>query len=78
MKISINWLKEYVHTASNPVEISENITKLGLEEEKNEMKMILLRLKKKTYELRRIIYDLFASFICSVQMAFTLLLWTRQ
>ena len=36
MKISINWLKEYVQTDSNPVEISEILTNLGLEVEKIE------------------------------------------
>ena len=34
MKISINWLKEYIQTESNPVEISEILTNLGLEVEK--------------------------------------------
>ena len=36
MKISINWLKEYVQTDSNPLEISEILTNLGLEVEKIE------------------------------------------
>ncbi len=36
MKISINWLKEYVQTDLNPVEISEILTNLGLEVEKIE------------------------------------------
>ena len=36
MKISINWLKEYVKTDSNPAEISEILTNLGLEVEKIE------------------------------------------
>ena len=36
MKISINWLKEYVQTDSNPIEISEILTNLGLEVEKIE------------------------------------------
>ena len=36
MKISINWLKEYVQTDSNPVEISGILTNLGLEVEKIE------------------------------------------
>ena len=39
MKISINWLKEYVQTDSNPVEISKILTNLGLEVEKIEEKM---------------------------------------
>lgn len=34
MKISINWLKEYVETNSQPEEISEILTNLGLEVEK--------------------------------------------
>ena len=34
MKISINWLKEYVQTESNPNEISRILTNLGLEVEK--------------------------------------------
>ena len=37
MKISINWLKEYVQTDLNPVEISEILTNLGLEVEKIEL-----------------------------------------
>ena len=36
MKISINWLKEYVQTDLDPVEISEILTNLGLEVEKIE------------------------------------------
>jgi len=36
VKISINWLKEYVQTDSNPIEISEILTNLGLEVEKIE------------------------------------------
>ena len=36
MKISINWLKEYVQTDSIPVKISEILTNLGLEVEKIE------------------------------------------
>ena len=34
MKISINWLKEYLETKSNPEEISDILTNLGLEVEK--------------------------------------------
>ena len=34
MKISINWLKEYLETKSNPEEISHILTNLGLEVEK--------------------------------------------
>ena len=34
MKISINWLKEYLETNSQPEEISEILTNLGLEVEK--------------------------------------------
>ncbi len=34
MKISLNWLKEYIHTDLTPVEISEILTNLGLEVEK--------------------------------------------
>ena len=34
MKISINWLKDYVETNSQPEEISEILTNLGLEVEK--------------------------------------------
>ena len=34
MKISINWLKDYVESFSNPEEISEILTNLGLEVEK--------------------------------------------
>ena len=34
MKISINWLKDYVESVSNPEEISEILTNLGLEVEK--------------------------------------------
>ena len=34
MKISINWLKEYLQTNSNPEEISDILTNLGLEVEK--------------------------------------------
>ncbi len=37
MKISINWLKEYVQTDLDPVEISEILTNLGLEVEKIEL-----------------------------------------
>jgi len=33
VKISINWLKEYVETNSQPEEISEILTNLGLEVE---------------------------------------------
>ena len=36
MKISVNWLKEYLQTDSNPVEMSEILTNLGLEVEKIE------------------------------------------
>tara|TARA_B100000575_G_scaffold225764_1_gene186352 strand:+ start:26681 stop:29089 length:2409 start_codon:yes stop_codon:yes gene_type:complete len=34
VKISLNWLKEYIHTDLTPVEISEILTNLGLEVEK--------------------------------------------
>ena len=36
MKISINWLKEYVKTDSNPAEISEILTKNPNKEKKSE------------------------------------------